>query len=116
MLETLPCRRIVVPTTNMDPTTLAKDKQGEWSGGLFAGRRRTIPAKTERALVGRCYVIRFSTEGLATSRGQIGPGPLRVMHVAEAMGINGKPADFYAKHFRKCGGSIRESINALLTV
>ncbi|NQT86723.1 hypothetical protein HQ560_08170 [bacterium] len=116
MLETLPCRRIVVLTTNMDPTTLAKGKDGEWSGGLFAGRRKTIPSKTERALVGRCYVVRFSTEELATSRTQIGPEPLRVMHAAESFGINGKSKDFYGKRFRKCGGSIRESTNALLTV
>ncbi|NQT89083.1 hypothetical protein HQ560_20105 [bacterium] len=115
-LETVPRRRIGVLTTNMDPTTLAKGKDGKWSGGIFAGRRDTIPGETEKALVGRCYVVRFSTEGLATRKGEIGPGPLRVMHVAEAFGINGKPQEFHAKHFRKCGGSIREAINTLLTV
>ena len=80
---------------------------------LFGER---IPEQTEKAFRGRAYPIRFTTEGLATRSGGLGPGVLWIKQVAESLGFNGRPDKWYLQHFRNAGNSIREAINTLATV
>jgi hypothetical protein len=106
ILDHLPRRCAVFMTTNVK---VAKDS-------LFEERRASLPAETEKALLGRAYGVSFTKEGLGTEKGGIGPGPRRVKEVGQRLGINGRSDGWYVRHFQESHASIREALNRLAVV
>ena len=105
ILETLPPRKAILMTTNV--------KLGDED--LF-GRLESIPKETQRAFEGRAYIVQFKHDGLATRKGQLGPGTLRVKRIAAQLGMHGRSDQWYLDLYqRKSKGSIREAINRLAT-
>ncbi len=90
-LETLPKGSIVVMTSNLDP--------GELFAGVYNG-----------PLTRRAHCIEFSTEGLRTSKGKIGPGAARVRDVLHSEGLDGKPDSYYENLMKKHNNNIGRAI------
>lgn len=86
-LESLPRNSIVIMTSNVKP------------GELFAGVHQSAFGR-------RAHPIPFTTQGLATRKGQPGPGALRVRAVMAAEGLDGREDSYYIGLVHESHGNI----------
>ena len=91
-LERLPKGRVVVMTSNVRPDE------------LFAGVYNS-------PFTSRAHCVDFTSQGLATRKGEPGPGALRVKRVMEQEGFDGKPVSYYVRIVNECHGNIRDAIH-----
>jgi len=90
-LESLPRHSMVIMTSNI--------KAGE----LFAGVHQSAFGR-------RAHPIPFTTQGLATRKGGLGPGALRVRAVMAAEGLDGRDDRYYIKLVNESKGNLGMAI------
>jgi len=91
-LERLRKRRVVVMTSNVKP------------GELFAGVYNS-------PFTSRAHCVNFTSQGLATRGGSIGPGAARVKRVMAAEELDDKPDAYYVRVVNECHGNLRDAIH-----
>lgn len=73
----------------------------------FDGEETMVDGIDFRPLMGRCCVIRLSSQGWAQ------PAAEYAMNVARAEGLDGKPIAAYVRLINDCGGSLREALSRI---
>jgi len=91
-LERLSKRRVVIMTSNVKP------------GELFAGVYNS-------PFTSRAHCVNFTSQGLATRGGKMGPGAERVKQVMAAEGLDDRPDAHYVRVVNECHGNLRDAIH-----